>query len=182
MSEIEPVDAQKVNEDNPQSRYSVLNAPILAPGTCILCKSPGGDGRQFIDLGIQVNWIGAMYFCTYCVAEAASMIGMIPRKAHDELEEVFNSNWELHREVSKELREKLDAAAILLRDCRCGNFGPGVTEPTSDVEADSDPEQPDSDTDESGDVEESGDVSESSGDDESAVVRPKRTRASKSTE
>lgn len=69
----------------PLSRVQVLDNPILAPGTCCLCGSAGGDGRKFIDFGKQLDWFGAVYFCSHCIAEVARSIGFIPVAAFDQL-------------------------------------------------------------------------------------------------
>lgn len=72
-------------EVSPQSRISVLDTPIIAPGTCILCGSAGDGERTFVDFGKQVDWIGAIYFCSECFAEVATALGFIPVAKFDEL-------------------------------------------------------------------------------------------------
>jgi hypothetical protein len=170
---IDPVDTVKVAEDNPNSRFKVLDNPILPPGTCIMCKSAGGDGRQFIDLGITVDWFGCIYFCTYCISEAGKLIGLAPK-----------SDWalaekNLQKEISKlddlyvNAKVSLDAARLLLRNCDCESR---VTSPpdSDSVEADSEPESDDSDSDESGSVEGIDDVPESASYDELVAAVSKR--------
>lgn len=72
-------------EISPQSRISILGTPIIAPGTCILCGSAGDGERTFVDFGKQVDWIGAIYFCSECFAEVATVLGFIPVAKFDEL-------------------------------------------------------------------------------------------------
>lgn len=181
---MDVIDPEKFAAENPNSRFRISNVATLAPGTCILCKSDGGDGRQFIDLGITVEWFGAMYFCTFCIGEAAALIGFV---VPDEHVKMLHKNEELILKYGNEkleverLQEQLSAARILLRNCHCGD---NVTFPVSDVvdvEAIEEPESNDSDSDEYGGSEGPDDISESPADDESDA--PKRSsRARKSAE
>lgn len=68
-----------------QSRIKLIDTPVAAPGVCCLCGTAGGDGRAFIDFGKQLDWYGAVYFCSFCLAEVAEAIGYIPIVAYDEL-------------------------------------------------------------------------------------------------
>lgn len=183
-----PIDVDAVNDANPNSRFRVVDVPVLAPGTCVLCKSPGGDGRQFIDLSIQVTWVGALYFCTECITEAARLIGLGPNTW-----DLASKN--LHAELSEmddryvETKVKLDAAWVLLRNCHCNDpivDGDGSI-PDAVVVEDSEPaESSDDSNGESGSVEESGDVPEFASYDELVEQQsspPKsRRRTSKPTE
>lgn len=187
MDVIEPVDAEKVNEENPNSRFRVLDNPILAPGTCIMCKSAGGDGRQFVDLGITVDWFGCLYFCTYCVAEAGKLIGLEPK-----------SNWveaeaNLQREISRvddlyvDAKAKLDAARVLLRNCYCGMPNPNDGVPASvsvDEQFDPEPEPNSDDSDESGSEQGTDDIPSFASYDElvAATSKPRRRGTRKSAE
>lgn len=65
----------------PQSRIQVLDAPIAAPGVCSMCGSAGGDGRKFLDYGKQLDWYGAVYFCSECIKEFAQAADFIPVEA-----------------------------------------------------------------------------------------------------
>jgi hypothetical protein len=176
------IDPDKFAEENPNSRFRITNVATLAPGTCILCKSDGGDGRQFIDLGITVDWFGAMYFCTFCIREAASLLGLRDSlEAESHIIGLMDSQ-KAHVEIIKGLREEVNAARTLLRNCHCDSIGNVDTGNVVDVEAIEESESNDSDPDESGSVEESGNISETSGDDEpdNESAKPKRGRRSNS--
>lgn len=69
----------------PQSRVQVLDVPIAAPGNCSMCGSVGGDGRKFLDYGKQLDWYGAVYFCSECIKEFASAVDYIAKAAFDGL-------------------------------------------------------------------------------------------------
>lgn len=166
------------------SRFRLLDAPIAAPGTCILCKSAGGDERKFIDLGIQVDWYGAIYFCTFCITEAAQILGLRSVENIEQISASYNEMVQNYNDLLTLSREMESATRLLLRNCNCEpvvNF-----EPMSpvDVEADPNANSNDSDFDESSSVEESGDISEAPGDefDGLPVVKSSgRSRVSKST-
>jgi hypothetical protein len=182
VSNIEPVDVEKVTEENPQSRFRILDVAIHKPGVCALCGSAGGDGRQFVDFGKTMDWYGVVYFCTFCVGEAAQLLGF-ERK----------SNWvtaeaNLQKEISDvddryvDAKVKLDAAMVLLRNCTCANSDSGVPIveiPEADVIESESNDPYESNSDESDSVEGSDGVSEPSGDDESEPTpRSRRTRKS----
>lgn len=68
-----------------QSRINVLDNPVLAPGVCCLCGCAGDGERKFIDFGKQLDWYGAVYFCTVCIIEVAEASGFIPVANFDKL-------------------------------------------------------------------------------------------------
>lgn len=137
--EIEQVapklDAAIVNTANPNSRFTLVDTAIHAPGTCILCKSAGGDGRQFLDLGIQITWVGALYFCTFCVTEAAKLLGLVPGFLLEASVECLQEEISNGDDRYVETKVKLDAAMVLLRDHLAGNCVP-VADSLENAEAD----------------------------------------------
>lgn len=183
------VDAEKVFEENSQSRFQILDLAIKKPGVCALCGSSGGDGRQFVDFGKSVEWYGVVYFCTFCVVEAAKLLGLAPK-----------SDWvlaehNLQEEISAgdirwiEAQEKIRALNLLLRDHLNGDCCAHVSDldvPEADIVepdysgiADQSDDSPESDADESDSVEGSDDVPADSGDDEfTASGRRRRPRKS----
>lgn len=62
---------------SPQSRIRILNTPVLAPGVCCLCGSAGDDKRTFVDFGKQLDWYGAVYFCSECINECVLATGHV---------------------------------------------------------------------------------------------------------
>lgn len=175
---IEPVNVDKVTEENPQSRFRVTDNANLAPGVCAVCGSAGGDGRQFIDFSKTMDFYGVFYFCTFCVAEAAQLLGL------GNLERL-NEDLDRYAEVIRqrgtenaELQENLNAARILLRSCTCD---PDSTNPTvlDSLETDSEPEPDDPTTDEPIGLEGFDDLPSFGSDDESE--KPKRRRSNSSS-
>jgi hypothetical protein len=126
---VEPefeVDAEKVMNENAQSRFRILNTALLAPGVCSLCGSAGDDGRQFVDFGKTVDFFGVVYFCTYCVIEAATLLGMAPKSnytlALSNLQEELSTMDDRYVDA----KVKLDAAMVLVRSCACSDSGIGL--------------------------------------------------------
>lgn len=60
---------------SPNSRFKVLSHPAVAPGKCIIC---GAVNRPVVDFGMSVTGYGAIYFCCFCISEAAQPFGMVP--------------------------------------------------------------------------------------------------------
>lgn len=179
---MDVIDPAKFAEENPNSRFRISNTATLAPGTCILCKSDGGDGRQFIDLGITVEWFGAMYFCTYCMAEAAQVLGLESLQNRDQIVTAHNVMVEQYNKLLAESMAVESAARTLLRNCHCEPVINSESFTAIDVEAIEEPEPNNPDSDESSGFEGSDDVSESSEDDESDSEPASKRRTRKSAE
>jgi hypothetical protein len=181
VTNIEPVDVEKVAAENPQSRFRIVENANLKPGVCALCGSAGGDGRQFIDFGKTMEWYGVVYFCTFCVGEAAHLLGLGNVLTLKEMLSDQSERYQTALYENAELQEQLNAARILLRNCHCGDDVAVPVGDVVDVEAIEEPESDDPDSDEPGGGEGSDDIPESPADDESNP--PKRSsRARKSTE
>lgn len=106
-------------ELSPQSRFSVHDNPDVAPGKCAVCASVGGDGRKFIDFGMQLDWYGAVYFCTFCVAELAGAGGFV---ATEHFNKAVEQNGLLTKELNatnESFRNYRDATRTMLRGCVC---------------------------------------------------------------
>ena len=179
MTEIEPVDVQQIAEEFPNSRFKITNVAILNPGICLVCRSAGGDGRQFVDFGKTVDFYGVVYVCTFCVAEVAQILGFTNN--NEQIVAAHNETVQLYNGLLKTSQEMENAFRTILRNCHCElviDLQPGTL---VDVEADPESDETESDSDESGDVEGPDDVSDSSDDDESAPA-PRRRRSTKSVE
>lgn len=107
-----------------QSRYSILDAPILEPGTCFTCGSAGNDdGRKFLDFGKQIDWFGAVYLCTECIREIAEALGFLPV---DKFNELFDINKNLQISL-----DQANASNQRIRDVYADLFADRVDLPTS---------------------------------------------------
>lgn len=82
-----------------QSRLKVLDNPVLAPGICCLCGSAGDGKRKFIDFGKQLDWFGAVYFCTECFREVAEASDFVPVADFDKLHDELRGLWVKYRQL-----------------------------------------------------------------------------------
>lgn len=69
------------------SKVQILESPRLAPGTCVLCGTSRTDDRQYIDIGLTVEYVGVIYFCTFCMTEVANRIGCYTIEQSKQLED-----------------------------------------------------------------------------------------------
>lgn len=77
---------------SPQSRIRILEAPTESPGVCCLCGSAGGDKRTFLDFGKQLDWYGAVYFCSECINECVLATGHVKVLLYKELNEMYKTS------------------------------------------------------------------------------------------
>ena len=103
----------------PTSRFSVHINANSAPGKCCACGSAGDDGRQFIDFGMQLDWYGAVYFCTFCVTELCAAAGFVHGDVFDEAATKLRDAITELNATESSFRDYRDATRILLRDCNC---------------------------------------------------------------
>jgi hypothetical protein len=73
------------------SRIQILDAPILNPGTCALCGSSSTGDRKYADLGITVDYVGVIYFCTFCLQEVANRVGCATPEQTKQLEDELDA-------------------------------------------------------------------------------------------
>lgn len=106
------------------SRVVIMETPLLAPGTCVICgvAGPTEDNRKFIDIGLGLEFFGQVYFCTECISPVALAAGYVNSA---ELETIQK----LSAEFSDELN-KLKEENRILRDAMVAildNRGSGAT-------------------------------------------------------
>lgn len=77
--------------DVASSKVQILNAPILAPGVCMLCGSSRNDDRDYIDIGKDIQFVGVIYFCTFCMSEIANALGFLSPDQTKSLENELES-------------------------------------------------------------------------------------------
>jgi hypothetical protein len=87
------------------AKIRVLAAAVAAPGTCIVCGSPGGDGRDFLDIDMDIEFYGAVYFCTFCLSETVRAMGFVSK---EEIADIVAENETLRAErLEAHSKEKL---------------------------------------------------------------------------
>lgn len=177
------VDVEKVAEENPQSRFRILDTAIQKPGTCLICRSAGGDGRQFVDFQKTVDFYGVVYVCTFCAVEVAKLLGLtVKQESFDGMRKGFLDEIESSDERWVQAQEEIRAARLLLRNCNCNDSDPvsdGSIPDAVDVEVVEESDGARDYDSESSSVEGLDDVSATSDDDESKPA-PKRRRSNSS--
>lgn len=98
------------------SRVVIMETPLLAPGTCVICgvAGPTEDDRKFIDIGLCLEFFGQVYFCTECITPVALAAGYVNSA---ELETIQTLSAEFSDELNKlkeENRIITDALGSLL--------------------------------------------------------------------
>lgn len=63
-----------ISEPSPQDRVQIMDTPVALPAKCAICGYPGGDDRRFIDIGLTVDYYGAVIFCTSCIVDIANKL------------------------------------------------------------------------------------------------------------
>jgi hypothetical protein len=63
----------------------------MNPGTCAVCGASRNDDRQYVDFGLTVDYIGVIYFCTFCVQELVNRMGCLTREQSEKLENELDS-------------------------------------------------------------------------------------------
>lgn len=67
---------------NVNSRFRILDTPIISPGKCAVC---GAVNRPVVDFGLNIQRYGAVMLCVDCICEGAERVGMIrPEQLEDE--------------------------------------------------------------------------------------------------
>ncbi len=98
------------------ARVQVLDVPVVAPGVCILCGIASGDNRKFVDFGKQVDWYGAVYFCSECFGEIARALGWIPVAEYNELLEEYKKSAGIYEISVTSNRKITDALRIVFTE------------------------------------------------------------------
>lgn len=68
------------------SKYRILAVPDVQPGKCANCGSTKQDGRKYIDVGLHIEWYGALFFCSLCMHELAKALGLFEKQDRELLE------------------------------------------------------------------------------------------------
>jgi hypothetical protein len=141
------------------TRVNVLDTPILAPGNCSLCGSSGGDDRQFIDIGKQLDWYGAVYFCSHCFREMSQGIGYIPVASFDKLHEDYRQ-LQIKYDQLEQTNGALKNAMASVLSCS-GTVDSSVSDPVSAIVPSEEPNLAESEESNGSDSEATGSIAES---------------------
>jgi hypothetical protein len=98
-------------QNNPQSRFQLIQTPILAPGSCVTC---GGSQGPFIDFGFLSEFYGAVIFCVSCARDCGRSAGLIDRPTVVESAAAL-PNWV--PSILNDYEADVNAAMAKLRNC-----------------------------------------------------------------
>lgn len=73
------------------SRIQILNAPTQLPGICAICGTSRNDDRKYVDFGLDVDYVGVIYFCTFCMTELINRLGCLTQEQSAVLEAEVDS-------------------------------------------------------------------------------------------
>lgn len=118
-----------------QSRIQVLNLPVALPGHCVMCGAVDGEkNRKYIDTGFSLDWFGAVYFCTFCIAEIVEAVGeFVPKQQHNEVILAHGLLEQMNTYLMAEVRRVKDVLRNLGIDPD-RNYGDSVSELLPSVE------------------------------------------------
>ena len=97
------------------SKVQILESPRQLPGTCMLCGTSRTDDRQYIDIGKDIQFVGVVYFCTFCMTEIANRLGCLMPEQTKALEDELDAARQRILEFQTK-DETLNAAIDTLRD------------------------------------------------------------------
>jgi hypothetical protein len=55
-------------------RFKLMDRPAALPGKCAVC---GAVDKPVIDIGLDLEFYGVVYFCVECMRSAAEVLGMV---------------------------------------------------------------------------------------------------------
>lgn len=125
------------------TKFQVVPAPIQVPGTCVSCGSSRTDDRDYIDFGLTLDFVGVIYFCTFCMSECANTIGYIsPEQARRLEEQVEYYATQVANFYTKD--KALNEAINLLRDSGLFDLITGAASSSDEISSNTINESPES--------------------------------------
>ena len=112
-------------ENTANSRIQIHDVAMASPGKCAVCGYAGGEagiGRQFIDIGWNMEDYGAVYFCTDCILEVSNYLGY---GSPDQTAKLLTENMALSDRIV-ELENERNSLNRTVRDLFNGRSGTGA--------------------------------------------------------
>lgn len=98
------------------AKFKILDTPVALPGYCAVCRSGKNDGRKYVDFDFDLDWYGAVYFCSHCLTECVYYLGWLNPDKHKELLEILAGLQEeisLIKEENVRLRDVISALGYI---------------------------------------------------------------------
>lgn len=105
MSETPALTLSQLN-----GRFRLLDGPVALPGKCVVCGCVKG---QFIDIGLDVEFYGAVIFCVPCMIAVAEIIDLVPAEKLREAEAKYETAVENITQVESVLDEYIASSDTL---------------------------------------------------------------------
>jgi hypothetical protein len=77
--------------DLASSRFAILDVPVLAPGVCAICGASRSDDRSYVDFGLFIEFVGQIYFCSFCITELTNRMGSLTPEQTKALEDQLDA-------------------------------------------------------------------------------------------
>lgn len=58
------------------SKYRIKEVPDVSPGKCGNCGASKNDERKYVDIGLHIDWYGALFLCTLCLTDICNTAGV----------------------------------------------------------------------------------------------------------
>lgn len=126
------------------SKVKLVDTPYYKPGKCCNCGSSRTNDRKYIDIGLDLDWYGIVYFCTFCIREIANVAGLFKhyedtlariQKDDSRVEQLQRQGDSIHNDflsVIEEVKEYFDNLHSTRNDLASdSDSGPGNVEETS---------------------------------------------------
>jgi hypothetical protein len=120
-----------------QGRVKVLDYPYAAPSKCVVCGSGPEAGRKFIDFGQQLEFYGAIYYCSDCMREVAMCVGFYPVAEFEKLEDMYHN---LSAKYDRDLAELEGYRDVFASLRRSGISVPSIPSSSFDLSKDAVPQ------------------------------------------
>lgn len=96
------------------SKYQISDVPMYKPHKCANCGSSKNDGRRYIDFGLEIDWLGTIFLCGFCLRDVANTMGLFDdlnaqikelQEKDNHIEEMQVQGEHLHEVVLKTFEE-----------------------------------------------------------------------------
>jgi hypothetical protein len=65
----------------------IKGTPPCQPGKCAICGNCGDGNSEFLDIGLELDYYGVVYFCSTCVyGDILKALDLVTREKYQELE------------------------------------------------------------------------------------------------
>lgn len=122
----------QIKETKPTDRVQVLDNPMGPPGKCIICGNGADKDRKWIDFGVTVDFLGAVYICSLCIDEVCNALNY----ASPEQTSKMLSQIKLTQTANRRLESERNALRTAILNLNDGGIPISVTVESSEPQPD----------------------------------------------